>query len=79
LPAAVLIRKINLLLPEEKLLDGPGKICRYIGINKNHDKIDVTNGDFIKLYDIGYNPKVSSKPRVGIAKNTGKLWRFILA
>jgi DNA-3-methyladenine glycosylase len=76
--SAVLIRGIDLLTPQKKLLDGPGKICKYLGINRSHDKIDIVKGNFIQLYDIGFNPLFESLPRVGITKNADKLWRFYM-
>ncbi len=60
-------------------LDRPGKICRYLGINLSHNKIDLNERNFIQLYDIGFNPMFLSTPRIGITKNTDKLWRFCMA
>lgn len=75
-PSAVLIRGI-------KEINGPGRLCRYFGINKSFNNLDVF-GDKIWLEDWGI--KVAQKDiiaskRVGVdyAKHCKDyLWRFSL-
>jgi DNA-3-methyladenine glycosylase len=75
--SAVLIR--GLKLPEAHL-DGPGKLCRHLGITKDHNGINVIQSDLmsitsgILLSDSDY----TVTPRVGIRKATDKQWRFVM-
>lgn len=87
-PAGVLIRGIKLIENfslksnvkgrEFGLnLDGPGKLCRHLGITKEHNQIDiVTNSEFY-VGCINRTLKFSKTPRIGIKVGTDKLWRFV--
>src|SRR3954469_10994490 len=45
--SAVLIRGLKLISPTTKLLNGPGKLCRELSINKTHNNIDlISQEDF---------------------------------
>jgi len=80
-PAAVLIRGIQLINSEHNLnLDGPGKLCKYLGINKNYNNIDLIKS---KNFYVKTNPKsknnlykITATPRIGIKVGTELLWRF---
>ena len=79
-PSAVLIRGVKIIEPEEKLLDGPGKVCRYLKIDKTFDRLDICAGKNQKkfsVYDINLKPKFKSTPRIGISKNKDALLRFV--
>ena len=61
------------------LTNGPGKVCKALGINKDHSGIDLT-GDKIFLLD---QPKVKASKigiskRIGITKSTNYPWRFYI-
>lgn len=61
------------------LTSGPGKVCKALGINKNHSSIDLT-GDKIFLLD---QPKVKAleigiSKRIGITRSTNYPWRFYI-
>lgn len=77
-PSAILIRGIELNEPEKKHLNGPGKICKYLGLNKNHNKLHLCQIQEIQLFDIGFSPKIKATPRIGISKNIEKEWRFVM-
>lgn len=73
-PGAVLIRGALPLagLPAGARLDGPGRLCRALGVRLSD------TGSFLRVYDDGYRPrKVLRAPRVGISAGAEKLWRFI--
>jgi len=78
-PAAVLIRGIKLLDLDDRdiHLNGPGKICRHLGISKAHDGLDITLGDTLYLGCMNYTLAFSKTPRIGIKVGTDKLWRFL--
>lgn len=76
-PAAVLIRAITLCEEPKISLDGPGKICRYLGLTKAQNGIDmITNPD---LYVGCINKKINflTTRRIGIKVGTDKHWRFV--
>ena len=61
------------------LTSGPGKVCKALGINKDHSGIDLT-GDKIFLLD---QPKVKASEigiskRIGITKSINYPWRFYI-
>ena len=80
-PSAVLIRGVKLIEPEEKLLDGPGKLCRYLKIDKTFDRLDICDKKHQKkfaIYDIGLKPDFKATARIGISKNKEALLRFVV-
>ncbi len=76
-PAAVLIRGIKLLDEANTHLDGPGKLCRHLGITKEHNGIDMTTNDELYVACIKQKLKHTKTPRIGIKVGTDKLWRFL--
>jgi len=74
-PGAVLIRA--LMLPQIDL-NGPGKVCRYLGITKNHNGIDLIHSDCLFVTHgipvLGY----TATSRIGINKALDKQWRFVM-
>ncbi|HRI36980.1 MAG TPA: DNA-3-methyladenine glycosylase [Nitrospira sp.] len=80
-PAAVLIRAIEV---DGELIDGPGKLCRELGIDRSLHRVDLTEGRAIWFEDRGRrvsSNQVGTFPRIGVdyaglwAK---KPWRFRL-
>ena len=72
-------RKLKNDLEIINLTSGPGKVCKALGINKDHSGIDLT-GDKIFLLD---QPKVKASEigiskRIGITKSTNYPWRFYI-
>lgn len=76
-PAAVLIRGLKLLEPPSLHLDGPGKLCRHLGITRAHNGIDITTSDFFYVKDSTLTPAFEATPRIGIKQGQEKLWRFV--
>lgn len=77
-PAAVLIRGIRIRdIPDQKL-NGPGKLCRFLGITREHNKIDLTQAEDFFVADIGLRLSFRTTPRIGISAGTDKPWRFIV-
>lgn len=77
-PAAVLIRGVRLLDKTALHLNGPGKLCKYMGITKADNGLDMTTTDSL-LY-VGCTKQVlpfSKTSRIGIKVGTDKLWRFL--
>lgn len=76
-PAGVLIRGIKLLDEPRIHLDGPGKVCRYLGITKAHYGIDVTKSDELYVGCIKQRFEFLRTPRIGIKVATDRPWRFL--
>ena len=88
-PECVLIRALEPLYPKSYTLNpnitnGPGKLCRWMKVNKNHYGIDVVTSKKIWLEDRGDKIKsnriVASK-RIGIdyaQEWAEKSWRFYI-
>jgi len=78
-PAGVLIRGLKLTTPPFFHLDGPGKLCRFLGIDLTYNALDLITSEFFYLSDI-QGPLLPFKitPRIGIKVATDKLWRFVV-
>jgi DNA-3-methyladenine glycosylase len=75
-PAAILLRHLWLFSPVQKMLDGPGKICRFLCLDKNHHNMDLTtHPTFYLTHGITFSD-IEALPRVGIRRGQDKLWRF---
>lgn len=75
-PAAVLIRAIHIDGIDDKKLNGPGKLCRYLGITKEQNGADLTRNKSFFVEETNLHPPFETTPRIGISKGTDKLWRF---
>lgn len=76
--AAVLIRG-GIDLKSKLNLNGPGKLCRFLGITKDeHNALDIINHEQFFVYDLGMKPTFIQTPRIGIKVATDKPWRFLV-
>jgi DNA-3-methyladenine glycosylase len=80
-PSAILVRAIDI---DGELIDGPGKLCRALQIDRGLNRVDLTTGESIWFEDRGILVKrgdVGTHPRVGVAyagEWAKKPWRFRL-
>jgi DNA-3-methyladenine glycosylase len=80
-PSAVLIRAIEL---NGKLIDGPGRLCRALEIDRRLNRVDLTVGESLWFEDRGGvvgRGTVGAYPRIGVdyaGMWAKKLWRFRL-
>ena len=80
-PSAVLIRAIEI---DGKLIDGPGRVCRALQIDRRLNRVDLTTGESLWFEDRGVLVKkadVGTHPRIGVeyaGKWAKKPWRFRL-
>jgi DNA-3-methyladenine glycosylase len=78
-PAAVLVRAIEV---DGALIDGPGRLCRALEIDRSLNHLDLTAGEQLWFEDRGGRPprgKVGKFPRIGVdyaGAWAQKLWRF---
>lgn len=78
-PAAVLIRGVRMRGVDAKKLNGPGKLCRFFGITREHNGVDLTTGEDFYVTDTGLSLPFSETPRIGISAGKEMLWRFLAA
>lgn len=78
-PAAVLIRGVSLLDPIPHHLNGPGKLCRHLGITKEHYGVDLVEAADFYIADSSLKPAFTTTPRIGIKVATDRLWRFVVS
>ena len=80
-PAAVLIRAIEL---DGALIDGPGRLCRALQIDRSLNRTDLTTGESLWFEDRGKlveRGDVETHPRIGVdyaGEWAKKPWRFRL-
>jgi len=80
-PSAVLIRAIEI---DGELIDGPGRLCRALRIDRRLNRVDLTTGESIWFEDRGVLVKkadVRAHPRIGVdyaGEWAQKPWRFRL-
>lgn len=77
-PAAVLIRGLMQIEPAPLHLNGPGKLCRHLGITREHNGIDITESDSFYVKDSPLSPAFETTSRIGISKGQEKPWRFVV-
>ena len=80
-PSAVLIRAIEI---DGQLIDGPGRLCRALQIDRRLNRADLTIGESLWFEDRGEAVErgtVGAYPRIGVdyaGPWAEKLWRFRL-
>lgn len=79
-PAAVLLRGLKPVDSNNKIpsLNGPGKLTKFLGIDKEYNGMDIINNDRFYVSDINLKSEYITTPRIGISKGKEKLWRFVL-
>lgn len=61
---------------QNKLTNGPGKLCKALGLTRKHNNLDLT-GSRLYLEDRGYTPdEIVAAPRIGIKRAVNRNWRF---
>ena len=88
-PAAILIRGLELIERDEAQthqtrIDGPGRVGRFLELNRTHNGLDTTQGTTIWVEDHGLTvprKQIQALPRIGVdyaGEWAKKLWRFCL-
>lgn len=77
-PAAVLIRGVWLDNMQGIHLNGPGKLCKHMGITILQNKVDITTYPDFFVRDIGLITDFKTTARIGISKGKEHLWRFVM-
>ena len=67
LASAVLLRAIEPLAGIEARCDGPGRLCRALGVDRAFNGLDLVNGP-LTIMDDGMRPaSIDRRPRIGVA------------
>lgn len=74
--AAVLIRGAK-DMSANIYLNGPGKLCKYLNITKEHNNRDIIGSKEFHVVDKNLKPKIICTPRIGIKQGRELLWRFV--
>jgi len=88
-PAAILIRGLEILgendgQGRQTRIDGPGRVCRFLEVDRTHNGLDVTLGTTLWIEAHGLTvsrQKTQALPRIGVdyaGEWAKKLWRFRL-
>jgi DNA-3-methyladenine glycosylase len=80
--AATIRRRRGERVPEARLLDGPGKLCQALGIDRSFDGEDLlapTSRAQLVGGAVQAGERVVATRRVGISRETERPWRFVLA
>jgi DNA-3-methyladenine glycosylase len=77
---AILIRALEPDGGVEGRTDGPGRLCRALGINRTHDGLDLTTGPiWIERRPGSQVAQVAASPRIGVdyaGEWAARPWRF---
>lgn len=82
-PSAVLVRAVE-NTDARTLIDGPGRVCRFLAIDRRLNRVDLTAGGALWVEDRGervVRSSVSTGRRIGVdyaGKWAAKPWRFRL-
>jgi DNA-3-methyladenine glycosylase len=76
--AAVLIRGLMLVKPSPLHLNGPGKLCKHLGITREHNAIDLMESEDFYIKESLLFPPYDITSRIGISRGKEKLWRFVV-
>jgi len=88
-PAAILIRGLEILGNNSRTevstrIDGPGRVCRFLEIDRTHNGLDTTLGTTLWIEDHGQTylrKHIHTLPRIGVdyaGEWAKKPWRFCL-
>ncbi len=83
-PEAVLVRALEPLVHQNGKIktNGPGKLCKYLGIDKAFNQLDLTTSDILYLEDDGYIvSEIVETKRINIdyaEEDKDRLWRFYI-
>ncbi len=79
-PAAVLVRAVEPGPEISGRTDGPGKLCRALGITRAHNDLDLC-GDELWIEDRRQpTPRIAATPRIGVdyaGEWAARPWRFV--
>ena len=76
--AGVLIRALSMPGIAFKQTNGPGKLCKFLGLDLSHNAIDIVTSEDFYVLDTPSILDFDVTARIGIKVGTDKLWRFVV-
>jgi len=76
IPGAVLIRGVECLNEEKKVINGPGRVSKYFKIDLTYNGQDMMQSETFCFFNNTQKITYVPTPRIGITKAQDKLWRF---
>lgn len=61
----------------DNLTNGPAKLCLALGVGREDNGKKLNNSEFLLLPPTRAKRMVLATPRIGITKDTHRLWRFV--
>jgi len=62
-----------------ELTNGPAKVCQALSVTGADNGARVNDGRFVLIpRKKGFTPRIATTPRIGITRDTDRLWRFVL-
>ena len=52
---------------DPKIGRGPGKVTRALGLDRSHDRLDLTHSNDLFVAEHAHPPKLGVGPRIGVA------------
>ena len=77
-PAAVLIRGLVSPHVPYAQTNGPGKLCRFLGLDLRYNAWDLTQGQDFFMEEGVHVLHHDQTPRIGIREGQDHLWRFVV-
>lgn len=81
IPGAVLIRALHIPDKDERIASGPGKLCKYLKITRQHNQIDCCNNNSPLIVTDGNHLgkfSICQTKRIGISKAAHLPWRWYI-
>ena len=75
--ASVLIRGLYLLSPHVKNLDGPGKLCREIGLGRQQNMTDMMTSSTFYVRERCIELPYQTTTRIGLTRGQDLPWRYL--
>lgn len=63
--------------PDSELTNGPAKLCQALSVTLRDNAKLINSGEFILLPPKGNQLRIETTKRIGITKDTHRLWRFV--
>jgi DNA-3-methyladenine glycosylase len=64
--------------PDAELTDGPAKLCQALGVTTADNAKILNDSEFLLLPPLAAQPNIKTTPRIGITRDTHRLWRFVI-
>ncbi len=82
IPGAILIRALEIPDEDNRIASGPGKLCRYLKITKDHNKLDCCNSSSPLIVTesrlLKNDFSIVQSKRIGISQGANFPWRWYI-